>query len=135
MAGNTAFIPAVGQHRVLVVDTASWQQQAAIEVHGQPVFVMARPDGRQVWVNFAHPRNDTVQIIDVETREIIKTLKPGKAVLHMEFTARGEKLWLSVRDEDRIDVYDTASLERTATLPASKPSGIFFTHRAHRIGL
>jgi protein NirF len=135
MAGNTAFIPAVGQHRVLVIDTDSWKQQAAIEVHGQPVFVMARPDGRQVWVNFAHPDNDTVQVIDVETHAIVKTLKPGKAVLHMEFTARGEKVWLSVRDEDRIDVYDTASLERTATLPASKPSGIFFTHRAHRIGL
>jgi protein NirF len=135
MAGNTAFIPAVGQHRVLVIDTDSWKQQAAIEVHGQPVFVMARPDGRQVWVNFAHPDNDTVQVIDVETHAIVKTLKPGKAVLHMEFTARGEKVWLSVRDEDRIDVYDTASLERTATLPASKPSGIFFSHRAHRIGL
>jgi protein NirF len=135
MAGNLAFIPAVGQHRVLVIDTDTWQQQAAIDVHGQPVFVMARPDGRQVWVNFAHPDNDTVQVIDVETRDIVKTLKPGKAVLHMEFTARGEKVWLSVRDEDRIDVYDTTSLERTATLPASKPSGIFFSHRAHRIGL
>jgi protein NirF len=135
MAGDLAFIPAVGQHRVLVIDTDTWQQQAAIDVHGQPVFVMARPDGRQVWVNFAHPDNDTVQVIDVETRDIVKTLKPGKAVLHMEFTARGEKVWLSVRDEDRIDVYDTASLERTATLPASKPSGIFFSHRAHRIGL
>ena len=135
MAGRLAFVPAVGQHRVLVVDTDNWQQQAAIEVHGQPVFVMARPDGRQVWVNFAHPDNDTVQIIDVESRAIIKTLKPGKAVLHMEFTPRGEKLWLSVRDEDRIDVYDTASLEKTATLPAVKPSGIFFTDRAHRIGL
>ncbi|MGB5474935.1 MAG: cytochrome D1 domain-containing protein [Gammaproteobacteria bacterium] len=135
MAGRLAFVPAVGQHRVLVVDTDNWQQQAAIEVHGQPVFVMARPDGRQVWVNFAHPDNDTVQVIDVESHDIIKTLKPGKAVLHMEFTPRGEKLWLSVRDEDRIDVYDTASLEKTATLPAVKPSGIFFTDRAHRIGL
>ena len=135
MAGRHAFVPAVGQHRVLVVDTDSWQQQDAIEVHGQPVFVMARPDGRQVWVNFAHPDNDTVQVIDVESHAIIKTLKPGKAVLHMEFTPRGEKLWLSVRDEDRIDVYDTASLEKTATLPAVKPSGIFFTDRAHRIGL
>ena len=135
MAGRLAFIPAVGQHKVLVIDTDSWKQQAAIDVHGQPVFVMARPDGRQVWVNFAHPDNDTVQVIDVESHAIIKTLKPGKAVLHMEFTARGEKLWLSVRDEDRIDVYDTASLERTAHLPASKPSGIFFSHRAHRIGL
>jgi protein NirF len=135
MAGRRAFIPAVGQHRVLVVDTDTWKLQAAIEVHGQPVFVMARPDGRQVWVNFAHPDNDTVQVIDVETHAILKTLQPGKAVLHMEFTARGEKVWVSVRDEDRIDVYDTASLERTAQLPASKPSGIFFSHRAHRIGL
>jgi len=135
MAGRLAFVPAVGQHKVLVVDTDNWQPQAAIAVHGQPVFVMARPDGRQVWVNFAHPDNDTVQVIDVESRAIIKTLQPGKAVLHMEFTPRGEKLWLSVRDEDRIDVYDTASLERTATLPANKPSGIFFTDRAHRTGL
>ncbi|MGB5260560.1 MAG: cytochrome D1 domain-containing protein [Gammaproteobacteria bacterium] len=135
MAGREAFIPAVGQHTVLVVDTDTWKQQAAIAVHGQPVFVMARPDGRQVWVNFAHPDNDTVQVIDVESNTVIKTLKPGKAVLHMEFTARGEKVWLSVRDEDRIDVYDTHSLEKTAELPASKPSGIFFTHRAHRIGL
>lgn len=135
MAGDKAFIPAVGQHKVLVIDTRTWTQQAAIDVHGQPVFVMARPDGRQVWVNYAHPDNDTVQVIDAESYDIIKTLKPGKAVLHMEFTARGEKVWVSVRDENRINVYDTASLEKTATLPASKPSGIFFTHRAHRIGL
>jgi protein NirF len=135
LAGHKAFIPAVGQHRVLVVDTDTWQQQASIAVHGQPVFVMARPDGRQVWVNFAHPDNDTVQVIDVESHAVVKTLKPGKAVLHMEFTPRGEKVWLSVRDEDRIDVYDTARLERTAQLPATKPSGIFFSHRAHRIGL
>jgi protein NirF len=32
-------------------------------------------------------------------------------------------------------VYDTATLERTSSLPARKPSGIFFTDRAHRIGL
>ncbi|MEZ5540833.1 MAG: cytochrome D1 domain-containing protein [Pseudomonadota bacterium] len=135
LAGRTAFVPAVGQHKVLVVNTDTWLPETAIEVHGQPVFVMARPDGRQVWVNFAHPDNDTVQVIDVESRRIIRTLKPGKAVLHMEFTPRGEKLWLSVRDDDRIDVYDTATLERTATLPAHKPSGIFFTDRAQRIGL
>ena len=135
LAGTHAFIPAVGQHKVLVVDTGNWQQLASIEVHGQPVFVMARPDGRQVWVNFAFPDNDRVQIIDVESREIVKTLRPGKAVLHMEFTPRGEKVWLSVRDENRIDVYDTRSLEKRTDLPAASPSGIFFTDRAHRMGL
>ena len=56
-------------------------------------------------------------------------------MLHMEFTPRGEQAWVSVRDEDRIDVYDTASGERLAALPADKPSGIFFSARAHRIGL
>jgi protein NirF len=135
LAGTQAFLPAVGEHKVLVVDTASWRQTAAIAVHGQPVFVMARPDGRQVWVNFAHPDNDTVQVIDAESHAVIKTLEPGKAVLHMEFTPRGEKIWLSVRDEDRIEVYDTRTLEKTGELPATKPSGIFFTDRAHRTGL
>ena len=135
MAGNKAFIPAVGQHQVLVVDTSNWKTLDKIEVHGQPVFVMARPDGRQVWVNYAHPDNDTVQVIDAETHAIKKTLKPGKAVLHMEFTPRGEKLWLSVRDENRLQVYDTRSFEVMQELAAVKPSGIFFTDRAHRTGL
>jgi protein NirF len=76
-----------------------------------------------------------VQVIDTVTREIVKTLRPGKGVLHMEFTPRGENLWLSVRDDDRVAVYDTESLEPVASLPAQAPSGIFFTHRANRIGL
>ena len=36
-----------------------------IPVQGQPVFAIARPDGRQVWVNFALPDNGTVQVIDI----------------------------------------------------------------------
>ena len=134
-AGDKVFMPAVGQHEVLVADKNSWQQIGRIAVHGQPIFVMARPDERQIWVNFAHPDNDTLQVIDVETQQIIQTLKPGKAVLHMEFTPRGDQIWVSVRDEDRIDVYDTRSFERITSLPADKPSGIFFSNRAHMIGL
>jgi len=135
MAGRHAFLPAVGQHEVLVVDSADWQEAGRIAVHGQPVFVVARPDGRHVWVNFAHPRNDTVQVIDTETRQVIKVLKPGKGVLHMEFTPRGEAVWVSVRDSDVVQVYDTRTFARIAELPAAKPSGIFFTARAHRTGL
>ncbi|MEN8107272.1 MAG: cytochrome D1 domain-containing protein [Pseudomonadota bacterium] len=135
MAGHTLFLPAVGQHEVLVVDSVNWQEAGRIAVHGQPVFVEARPDGRHVWVNFAHPRNDTVQVIDTRTLKVIKTLKPGKGVLHMEFTPRGEAVWVSVRDRDVVQVYDTRTFARIAELPAAKPSGIFFTARAHRTGL
>ena len=135
VAGRQAFVPAVGEHKVLVLDTDTWKSRGEIAVHGQPVFVMARPDGRYVWVNFAHPDNDTVQVIDAESHKIVKTLKPGKAVLHMAFTPRGEKLWLSVRDDNRLQVYDTETLKLLKELPAKKPSGIFFTYRAHQTGL
>ncbi|MGF1642362.1 MAG: cytochrome D1 domain-containing protein [Thiotrichales bacterium] len=133
--GDLVFLPAVGHHRVLVVDRKTWKEVKQIDMHSQPVFVMARPDGRQVWSNFAHPHNDTIQVIDTETLTVIHTFKPGKGVMHMEFSPRGEQLWLSVRDENRVDVYDTATFEKITSLPAEKPSGIFFTPRAHRIGL
>lgn len=135
VAGDYAFVPAVGQHEVLVVNRHTWTEAGRIDVHGQPVFVMARPDQRQVWVNFAHPRNDTVQVIDVATLEVAETLKPGKAVMHMEFTPRGEHVWVSVRDEDRVRVYDTRTLSAVSDIRVDAPSGIFFSSRAHRIGL
>jgi protein NirF len=135
IAGDQAFFPAVGHHRVLVVDTGNWQEVTQIPVHSQPVFVVARPDGRYVWVNFAHPDNDTIQVIDTKTRQVVHTMKPGKGVMHMEFAPRGEEIWLSVRDKDEVHVYDTRTYELLATLKAEKPSGIFFTARAHKIGL
>ncbi|MBS0609210.1 MAG: protein nirF, partial [Proteobacteria bacterium] len=63
MAGGRAFLPAIGRHEVLVVDTSTWQEVGRIPVAGQPVFVMARPDGRQVWVNFSVPDYNRVQVI------------------------------------------------------------------------
>ena len=133
--GNELLVPAVGRHEVLVIDQNNWNEVGRIPVHGQPVFVVARPDNRQIWVNFAFPDNDTVQVIDIPSRTIVKTLKPGKAVMHMEFTPRGEHIWISARDEDKVGIYDSESFERIGELPADKPSGIFFTHRAHRTGL
>ncbi|MFZ5576143.1 MAG: cytochrome D1 domain-containing protein [Pseudomonadota bacterium] len=135
VAGNLAFIPGVGRHEVVLVDMTTWQKVGTIPVAGQPVFVMADPTGRRLWVNFAFPHYDTVQVIDIESRRIVHTLKPGKAVLHMEFTPRGEHVWISVRDENRIQIHDTASFEKIAEIPALSPSGIFFSARAHRLGL
>jgi protein NirF len=135
IAGNLMFIPAVGQHEVLVVNTENWQLIKQIPVAGQPVFVMARPDGRQIWVNFALPDNHQLQVIDVKNMGLLKTLSPGKAVLHMEFTPRGESVWISVRDENKIIIYNTDNFEVEKSLPANKPSGIFFTSRANQIGL
>jgi protein NirF len=134
VAGTRAYLPAIGRHELLVVDTQSWKEVGRIPVAGQPVFAIARPDGRQVWVNFAFPDNAQVQVVETETQQIIKTLQPGRAVLHLEFTPRGEEVWVSSRDDNRVTIYDTQTLQATAEFKASAPSGIFFTHRATRIG-
>ena len=134
IAGRNAYLPAVGRHEVLVVDMVDWREVGRIPVKGQPVFVMARPDGRQVWVNFAFPDNEAVQVIDTLSHAVVRTLEPGKAVLHLEFTPRGEAVWVSSRDDHKVVVYDTARLAPIAELPAQSPSGIFFTARAGRTG-
>lgn len=134
-AGDYLFVPGTGYHYVLVVDRRTWQEVKRIPVLGQPVFAMARPDGRQVWVNFALPDSGAVQIIDVAGLDVVRRLEPGRAVLHMEFTPRGEAVWVSARDDNRVIVYDTGTFAELARLDVDQPSGIFFTARAHRIGM
>ena len=134
VAGGRAYLPAIGRHEVLVVDMSTWQEVGRIPVKSQPVFVMARPDGREVWVNFAFPDNGWVQVVDTLSQKITSTLQPGRAILHMEFTPRGEEVWLSARDDNRVMVYDTLSHEKRTQFDAASPSGIFFTSRAARMG-
>ena len=134
VAGRYIFLPAVGRHEVLVLDSLTWSEAGRVAVHGQPVFAVAQPGGRRVWVNFAFPRNDVVQVIDVPEMKVVKELHPGRAVLHLEFTPRGEQVWISSRDDNAVTVYDTASFAETARLAARSPSGIFLTARAAMTG-
>ena len=135
MTSDYVFVPAIGRHEVLVVDKKTWQLVKTIPVAGQPVFVMARPDGRQIWVNFAMPDNSQIQVIDASKLEIGETFSAGKAALHFEFTPRGEQVWIALRDDNAVAIYDTDTLKEIVRLPAQKPNGIFFSARAHRIGM
>jgi len=134
MAGDWLFAPAIGRHEVLVIDRRDWTLHKTIPVLGQPVFVMARPDARQIWVNFALPGNGHLQVIDAKNLAVKTSLNPGKAALHMEFTPRGEHVWVALRDDNQVVVYGTTTLQEIARLPAKHPNGIFFSARAHKIG-
>ena len=133
-AGSVMLLPAVGRHELIAVDARTFKEAGRVATHGQPVFAVARPDGRHVWVNFAHPLNDTIDVVDTLTLKVVHRFKAGPAVLHMEFSPRGHEAWVSVRDADRVQVYDTATFARKAELTIKHPSGIFFTARATRIG-
>jgi protein NirF len=128
-------LPAVGRHEILWVNRDSLEQVAATPVAGQPVFIIEQPASPYVWVNFALPDNDTVQVVDSRTHQVVDTLKPGKSILHMEFAPRGAEVWLSSRDDNKLVIIDTATRKQVAEIPAQSPSGIFFTNRAHQPGL
>ena len=86
-------------------------------------------------MNFAPPDNGSVQVVDALTHQVTDTLSPGKGVLHMEFAPRGAEVWLSIRDENRIEIRDARTHQVLGEIAAKAPSGIFFTDRAHRTGL
>lgn len=135
LAGDRFVLPEVGHHQVLWVDARSLKEVGRTNTYGQPIFAVARPDGRYVWVNFAHPLNDRVQVIDTLSGKVVQEILTGPATLHMEFAPRGNEVWISVRDENLVKIYDTRTYEQIGEIEATSPSGIFFTARAHRTGL
>lgn len=134
VAAGHAYLPAIGRHEVLVVDTDDWQEVGRIPVRSQPVFVMARPDAREIWVNFAFPENGWVQVIDTVSGKVTHTLQPGRGILHMEFLSKGQEVWMSSRDDNKVLIFDTATKQQIGGFDAASPSGIFFTTRAARTG-
>ena len=117
------------------MDRITLEETGRTAVHGQPVFIISQPASPYVWTNFAMPLNDTVQIVDSRSHAVVRTLQPGPAVLHMEFAPRGAEVWISVRDANVVQIYDTLTFAKIGEIPAQSPSGIFFTARAHRNGL
>lgn len=97
--GNQIVLPAVGRHEVIIANQNSWKEIVRIAVAGQAVFAMARPDGARC--GSTSPSPITVQVLELPSQRIVQTLKPGKGVLHLEFSPRGEQVWLSLRDENR----------------------------------
>jgi DNA-binding beta-propeller fold protein YncE len=79
------------------------------------------------WVDvFFGPDSDAVHVIDKQTLEIVKTLRPapGKTAAHVEFTRDGRYALLSIWDMDgAIIVYDAATLEEVKRIPMRKPVG------------
>ena len=90
-AGDFLFLPAVGRHELLVVDRNGLSRSAGAS--RSMASRSSRWRGRMVVRSGSTsliPNNDTIQVIDVPSLSIVKSLKPGKAALHMEFTPRGE---------------------------------------------
>ncbi len=112
---------------VSVIDMDTWRTVERIETLGPGFFMRSHENSRYAWVDvFFGPDRDAVHVIDKQSLEIVKTLRPspGKTAAHVEFTRDGRYALLSIWDLDgALVVYDAESLEEVKRLPMKKPSG------------
>ncbi len=139
--GNLAFSPSIGEGNVTVWDIEKWEVVGYIPTAGPGLFIRSYREGKTgykyIWVDTVFgPNNDTIQVIDAETLEVVKTLKPGLRSLHPEFTYDGKYVYVSVWDEDKVVVYDANTFEVVAEITGVKtPTGIFNVGlRAEEVG-
>lgn len=136
MAEQGLFAPVVGGSGLALIDMKSWKVKKFIDLSAYPVFAMARPDMRQIWTNYVMGEyHDTVQVVDVKTLEVVKTLKPGNKIFHMQFTPKGKAVYFSSNGDDKVLVYDAKTFKKIKEIPARKPSGIFCSARSSAFGL
>jgi protein NirF len=139
IASGLAFVPAFAEKRIIVYDTKDWSVVKSIPVAGTPLFVVVRPGGREVWVDNVgapgSPEERMIDIISVETLSVKKSIDAGKGALDPQFTPKGEAVYISIREEDKVAVYDTDTFKLLKEFPVHKPSGIFSSDRASKFGL
>lgn len=119
--------PHLREPRLSVIDIDSWEVVGLIETEGPGFFLRSHENSPYVWADvFFGPNRDAMHVIDKESLEIVRTLRPvpGATVAHVEFDRDGRHALVSVWEDDgAVIVYDAKTLEEVARLPMRKPSG------------
>ncbi len=136
VAGNSIFVPLVGEDRLAVLDRTTWEFTRSIPLRGHPVYAVRSPTEREVWVSFSGEEDDAfVQVIDVETLSVEDTLRVGRRIYHMDFTPRGSHVLISANADNKLFLVNASTREIEDAVELESPSGIFGVWRAFRIGL
>ncbi|AEV35407.1 Nitrite reductase protein (NO-forming) [Pseudovibrio sp. FO-BEG1] len=119
--------PHLREPLVSIVDMKTWETLTQIEMLGSGFFTRTHENSPYLWVDvFFGPHKDAIQIIDKQTLEIVKTLRPqkGARAAHVEFTQDGKHALVSIWEEDgAVVIYDAKTLEEIDRLPMKKPRG------------
>lgn len=112
---------------ISVIDMKSWKTVKTIPTEGPGFFMRSHENSKYVWADvFFGPNKDAMHVIDKQSLEIVKTLRPvpGATVAHVEFTHDGSHALVSVWEDDgEVLIYDAETLEIVKRLPMRKPSG------------
>lgn len=127
---------------ITLVDTASFEVVAEIEVGRRPRGVRVAPDGRMAYVALSgSPRcppwmdeeecgepdkaYDGIAEVDLETRELLRVLPGGSDPETFDITPDGARIVVSNEDSDEASLVDLASGTIIRTVPVgAEPEGV-----------
>lgn len=136
VARNRVFVPLVGEQRLAVLDRETWQFVRSVPLRGNPVYAVRAPGEREVWVSFSGEEDDAfVQVVDVDSLEVARTLRVGGRIYHMDFTPRGSHALVTANRDDRLVLVNVMTGAIEDEEPVRSPSGVFGVWRAFAIGL
>jgi hypothetical protein len=119
--------PHLKEGKLSVIDIENWEVLTTIETEGPGFFLRSHENSPYVWADvFFGPNRDAMHIIDKQTLEIVKTLRPvpDATVAHVEFDRDGTHALVSVWENDgAVIIYDAQTLQEVKRLPMNKPSG------------
>ncbi|MFK7837338.1 MAG: cytochrome D1 domain-containing protein [Sulfitobacter sp.] len=119
--------PHLREAKLSVIDIQSWEVLAQIDTDGPGFFLRSHENSQYLWADvFFGPNRDVMHVIDKETLQIVKTLRPapGQTAAHVEFDREGHHALVSLWEHDgAVIIYDAQTLEEVKRLPMSKPSG------------
>ncbi|WP_350332926.1 cytochrome D1 domain-containing protein [Coralliovum pocilloporae] len=119
--------PHLRDSKISVIDMKDWSVVKTIPTKGPGFFMRSHEKSRYAWTDvFFGPNKDLMHIIDKQTLEIVRTLKPapGKTAAHIEFDRDGSHAILSIWENDgAIVIYNAETFEEVKRIPMSKPSG------------
>jgi len=119
--------PNLKESAVSIIDMKTWKPIKKIPTLGSGFFMRSHENSPYAWVDvFFGKDKDAMHVIDKQTLEIVKTLRPvaGKTSAHVEFTKDGRYALVSIWEMDgAIIVYDAKTLEEVKRIPMKKPVG------------
>ncbi|HEY5656388.1 MAG TPA: cytochrome D1 domain-containing protein [Myxococcota bacterium] len=114
----------VGIPKLSIVDMQAFAVREEIPLRGSGFFARTHEGTPYLWVD---TNTEAIQLVDKRTLSLApRALVPavGKKAMHVEFTAEGDKAFVSVwHPEGAVVVYDSNSLAELARIPYAMPVG------------
>ena len=119
--GSTLFVSLPEADQVAVVDTASWETAASLDVGPRPGRLALQNDGRYLWVAYEGPRQEGgpsgVTVVDAAARRVVAEIPTGRGG-HDLALAGDRTAFVTNRQEGTLSVVDVAGLREVARVLA-----------------